>query len=102
VSAHLLSGGDLAYPVGFVVAAVVFAVASRIEGDRPATAGRRTVLASAAADGDPETALAADLVPAQPVASSWPGGACGQSHFTVNASADRQVPIRGVTARQRH
>jgi hypothetical protein len=39
--------------VGFVVAAVVFAVASRIEGDRPATAGRRTVLASAAADGDP-------------------------------------------------
>jgi nucleobase:cation symporter-1, NCS1 family len=102
VSAHLLSGGDLAYPVGFVVAAVVFAVASRIEGDRPATAGRRTVLASAAADGDPETALAADLVPAQPVASSWPGGACGQSRFTVNASADRQVPIRGVTARQRH
>ena len=54
MSAHLLSGGDIAYYVGFVVAAIVFAVASRIEGDRPSTAGDRRVLASATAAGDPE------------------------------------------------
>jgi NCS1 family nucleobase:cation symporter-1 len=34
VSAHLLFGGDIAYYVGFVVGGVVFAVASRVEGDR--------------------------------------------------------------------
>jgi hypothetical protein len=50
LTAHLLFDGDIAYYVSFVVAAVVFAVASKIEGDRPGTDGRRRVLASAGAD----------------------------------------------------
>jgi NCS1 family nucleobase:cation symporter-1 len=53
VPAHLLHGGDIAYFVGFAVGGVVFAIASRIEGDRPAAA-RQEVLASTAADGEPE------------------------------------------------
>jgi NCS1 family nucleobase:cation symporter-1 len=53
VPAHLLFGGDIAYYVGFVVGAVVFAVASRIEGDRRGPAGRREVLAGAGEPGTP-------------------------------------------------
>jgi NCS1 family nucleobase:cation symporter-1 len=43
VPAHLLYGGDIAYFTGFAVAAVVYAVASRFEQDRPAAVTREAL-----------------------------------------------------------
>lgn len=56
VPAHLLFGGDIAYYVGFVVGGLVYAIASRIEGNRPSVT-RQEVMAEAGPHAEPEASL---------------------------------------------
>jgi len=56
VPAHLLFGGDIAYYVGFVVGALVYVIASRIEGNQAGSA-RQEVMAGASQGTEPEASL---------------------------------------------